>query len=197
MKLYDETAAKLSRTTDIELKRMQSIHDEFVQQAAKAKQELETRTQDYIESGIAYNTTALQTAFNIIHDSDVKGYFKKLAKELDRPFVYAEDTKDHAYYKGRYQYIEFTELTVPATNRLKGVVAGLNMVANPRGERTVDDVIARHSERTWRFEFSPEGRHVLLDFIKTCRDNPVLRITLGVRLSPTDLLTPGGHDVTS
>jgi hypothetical protein len=193
MKLYDKAAAQLSVTTAGQLTRLQEHYDSYAKLAAKSKEILEMRTREYLASGVAYNCLAFQQAMAIT-GTDPKGYFKALAKELSRPFVYASDEKTHGYYGGTYKYHDYAQLIVPATNRLKNVVAGLNLVA--RTNATLGeghDVICQHSDRTWRFMFDTDsGREVLADFITTCRTNPVMRITLGVKA-----VTLGGNNDTA
>jgi hypothetical protein len=182
VKLYDDKARQLTIVTTNELIRLQQHFDEFKDKAEMAKLILEKRTQEYLDCGVAYNCTAFQAAFQMIPGSDPKIYFKEMSKELNRPFVYAEDTKTHGYFGGSYKYHEYTQLTVPATNRLKNIVAGMNLVA--RHDAMLGEghgVTTEHSERTWRFRFEGEdAMQVLYDFLENCRTNPVYRITLGV-----------------
>jgi hypothetical protein len=92
MKLYDKAAAQLSVTTAGQLTRLQEHYDSYAKLAAKSKEILEMRTREYLASGVAYNCLAFQQAMAIT-GTDPKGYFKALAKELSRPFVYASDEK--------------------------------------------------------------------------------------------------------
>lgn len=181
MKLYDSAARQLTAVTTNELKRLQAHYDDFAKQAEQAKVILEQRTREYLLSGVAYNCADFQKSMALT-GADPKAYFKAMAKELDRPFVYASDEAEHGYFNGQYKYLHYRQLIVPATNRLKNVVAGLNLVADHRGKRGEGyKVTCDHSDRTWRFYFEEDGKSVLDDFITTCRDNPVMRITLGVR----------------
>jgi hypothetical protein len=181
MKLYDDARARLNATTGREMERLNTIINEFEAKAEGAKATLEARTREYLASGVAYNCMKFQSAMSLV-GSEPKDYFKALAKELDRPFIYAYDERKHGYWNGSYTYLEYTQLIVPATNRLKNVVAGLNLVADQvRMLGQGAEVTTDHSDRTWRFNFEGDGITVLEDFITTCRDNPVMRITLGVR----------------
>jgi hypothetical protein len=184
---FTEAITTMHKTTAITLDRFAREEADYRKRIADAEGALIGCTKQFLSSGIAFASQQLQQGIQLIPGCDAKGYFTKLANELNRPFLYAEWARHQYYVYGQgsssgWKYREHIKLTVPGTNRLKNVVAGLNLVAKPGGDLDKDGpLLSRHSERVWRFDFMEKGGYELFEaFVQQCATDPIMRITLNL-----------------
>lgn len=185
----DQQTDILNRMKDVTGARLADLaraEEEYRALISASEEALVVCTQTYRETCVGFITAKLKAAFEIIH-SDPKEYFKSLADELQRPFVYAWEHMHESWpYSATTQRhdrksLQCITLHVPGTARLKNIVAGLNLIAK-KGDNPANaegPIIHQHSERVWRFTFvGVDGVELFLGWLDQCRKDPVFRITL-------------------
>lgn len=184
---FEAALTHMHKTTATALERYAAREAEYRKQIAAGEGALIGATKQYLASGIAFASRGLKAGFELLPGKDAKDYFKSLADELNRPFLFADEGKIQYYVYALgpnqgWKYRDLIELTVPATARLKNVVAGLNLVAKPNGNREKDGpLLCHHSDRVWRFDFmAEEGAELFASFVEQCATDPVMRITLNL-----------------
>lgn len=186
-----KTLERLNTASAARLQEMQRRLSEYVELARRAQLTITTATKDYRETGVAFVDPLLRHAFTLFDASALapKHYFQALAKEHERPLLYAEDLQMQGYIGGKYRHIDLVQLTIPASSRLRGATAGLSLVASP-GPVYEHPVTTAHSDRLWRFNFvGDDGMAVFHEFRNTCRTNRTMRVMLK--------LGPLTHEVTT
>ena len=183
---FSELSARLKKRTRDDVQHLQKRVVEYVERAQTAEDTIDKATRDYINGGVSYIDNRFQQAMALMGETPgyAKEYFRLLAAERGRPFIHAQDITLTGYMGGKYREVMSTQLTVPASAKLKGLVSGLTLVAQnkPLWEAPITTA---HSERLWRFNFIGDGRTTFLEFLTMCRENRVMRIIL--RLPPPNL----------
>jgi len=181
---FEAALTQMHSTTAAALECYAAQEAEYRKQIAACEGALIGATKQYLASGIGIATKELKKGFELLPGKDAKDYFKSLANELNRPFLFADEGRWQRYSaaKGEWVWRNLIELTVPGVARLKNVVAGLNLVAKPNGSRDKDGpLLSRHSDRVWRFDFmGGEGEELFASFVEQCANDPVMRITLNL-----------------
>jgi len=109
-------------------------------------------------------------------------YLKDICKSLTisnggRPWIYL--SQDDGYTPGRRGWGSFWVLTVPKSNRLKNVVAGLLMVADDGV--TEPFLVHIPHERKWVFQFyGAQGKEMKDHWLEQCADDSVFRLCMGL-----------------
>ena len=109
-----------------------------------------------------------QTKFN---------YLKDICKSMDRPWIHI--IQDDGYTPGRTGWGAYWILTVPKSNRLKNVVAGLLMVA----DNAVPEPFLMHipHDRKWVFHFySDKGKELKNHWLEQCANDSVFRLCMNL-----------------
>lgn len=184
LQVLSAAQTELNNIHRAELDRIKEQERVEIEAFQQFRDKLNAATEDYLRTGIAVLYTDLTGHFHRLPDRKPKAYFKELAKELGRPLIFAEESRESQYdhVNGGWKYTPVVELTVPATERLKNAVAGLNLLAVPDTRENAEAaVIAHHSERTWRFKFrGVEGIAQFTAFREFCRTNRVMRVVLRI-----------------
>lgn len=159
---------------------------DFIETASQSRQIIEAGTEDYLNTGVAYSSREFKRAYAIVDSrpSATKEYFQALAKEHDRPLLYADDV-DYQYGHNKYRTIPAIQLQIPGNPKLKPLMVPLSLVA-VTGSLTEHPVTTAHSDRIWRFNFQDNdaGRSVFNDFRRSCHENKVWRIILRLNNLP-------------
>jgi hypothetical protein len=185
LQVLSAAQTELNKIHHAELDRIKERERVEIEAFQQFRDKLNAATDDYLRSGIAVLSTDLTKHFNRLPDRKPKAYFKELAKELDRPLIFAEESRESRYgpsVKGNWKYTPVVDLTIPATERMKNAVAGLSLLAVPNSrENESAPVVSNHSERTWRFKFrGVEGIAQFTAFREFCRTNRVMRVVLRI-----------------
>lgn len=138
---------------------------------------------DFLETGVAHITYKLKSELAIAPFSfQYEALLRQLAKENNRYYIVAEDNTQNNY----------TDLHIPAYNRLTKLVASLNLMAQAIDDHShytrfhtkqQEPLVSYHSERKWNFRFSTfgEGKELLRAWIDQCHTDPVNRILLKLK----------------
>lgn len=146
---------------------------------------LAAATEAYQKTGVAFCTRELAQSFSLLPDRTPRNYFKALAKQLGRPLVYAYITKPRFSWRakgGDGNWSTDIELSIPTSERCKGLVSGLTLLAVPKREWKESDAVSHdHTPRAWNFRFYGEaGRAIFDGFVETCHTNPIQRVILNL-----------------
>jgi len=109
-----------------------------------------------------------QTKFN---------YLKDICKSMDCPWIHI--IQDDGYTPGRTGWGAYWILTVPKSNRLKNVVAGLLMVA----DNAVPEPFLMHipHDRKWVFHFyGTKGKELKDHWLEQCANDSVFRLCMNL-----------------
>jgi hypothetical protein len=144
--------------------------------------EIERATRGYLETSIAIlerDYTDTDKA-GMVRGQPIKNYLRRIAKDMKRPFVYAEVLSWHPWTNGKRDKSQ-TEwggsLRLPSHNRFKPMLAALLLVAEPYGNH--GPVVHRPGQTYNHFNFSGDGGRIVLEgFIEQCRADPVFRVCL-------------------
>lgn len=159
--------------------------------------------QTFLETGIVVINAAWddKSRPSLINGSQLRSYMRMVAKEMNRPFIYARTTTRHPYIHvpaaprrivggtyGRYVRDKSTvilrqELVIPCHERFHPLIAPLLLVAErTRCRYTGEDnkVSVFTNTTTHSFDFSGEyGETIFKNFFEQCRTDPVFRVILG------------------
>lgn len=144
---------------------------------------LKKMTSTYLETGVGRMDNRASYITSAMGFRSGKTYFEALAKELDRPLLYADN--GNTYLSGSYTYRSYIQLTVPRNVRSENLVAGLLITAKScdEPEWAASSLAVHTSDRKWDFYFiESEGKEMYEDFLNMLRESPVARILL--KLTP-------------
>ena len=136
---------------------------------------LVNETDKYLNLGVA--VTTLYEDWTAKLGQTKLQYLKDICKSSDRPWIHL--SQDDGYYPGRQGWGPFWVLTVPKSNRLKNVVAGLLMVA----DNHIPEPFLMHipHERKWVFQFyGAQGKEMKDHWLEQCANDSVFRLCMGL-----------------
>jgi hypothetical protein len=140
---------------------------------------LEDAAKRYIANGVAYAPNSVVQSLEYLHAGTAREFFKSIADDLARPFVFAENL-GHGIV-----------LTIPKNKAMENIVAPLLIINPPAAEfETRNDryrlsssspIIRDESAARWKFLFRyTEGDAQFDSFLEMCRTSPVARVILKI-----------------
>jgi hypothetical protein len=173
---------------ELERKRASSeqAHLRFAGALSRLAVDIQAATDHYIRFGVATVLGTLADRWKAHAKDNPRGYFRALAKQLDRPYAFVDEETFGVYAGGGYQRIQIFELLVTRSDRLSNVTGGLLLAAVPvdNKDAAVRDphpspLYRADSKTCWHFLFrGDEGEKLLDQWLTSCRTDLVFRITL-------------------
>lgn len=160
---------------------MRARHEDFIRYLREV-------TYAYIRMGMVVIDGDMENKFTSAGNGTAEAYFSSVAQQMGKPLVVM---LSYAGAVGSL-YDSGWMLKVPKNPRLKHIVAGLLLVADPAEQVTREKSIIGYvsNPKSWVFYFLSGGystrpkqeisEELRLDWLNRCKTDPVFRVCLGV-----------------
>lgn len=138
---------------------------------------LVNETGKYLNLGVAVTTPYEEQTWAAKLGQTKLKYLKDINGSRDIPWIHM--VQDDGYYPGRSGWGPYWVLTVPKSNRLKNVVAGLLMVT----DNHIPEPFLMHipHERKWVFQFyGAQGKEMKDHWLEQCANDSVFRLCMSL-----------------